>query len=325
MRITLRDREGMLVYREGKVVVKQAKDEKNWNALRNAWRFLNALEGTGLAPAPKLLEERTQSLVMSYVERGEELDPKIARHAAIKMLLEFKKRGIVHGDLTDPNIIWTPESTPVAIDWDQSNFAVIEARPQKRPKPDIEHIMPVVIGKTKDPSRIIRRYMACRPYISHYFGWGTFLDLGCHEGDFSGLAAVDGMRSIGVDAEYIRPCIETSLRLWGKYGCRFCKRDIVDYIEREPYRNVIMLFSTWAYIYNRNPEEGLTVIKQCIEKSDVLLCEFQLAGDGPGSAVLRTDEDVKRLLMESGAKNIDRVIELSAGADRPNRVVWSAT
>lgn len=324
----LRDRPGMLVIEGGGVAHKIARSEEDAHGLQNAWRFLQALKDTPFVPTPWELVEG-HLLRMEYIEETPITDTELARRYAIQLINVLRQRNIVHGDLTDPNIIFR-DNVPVAIDWDQSNFAVSEVRPQKRPKPDIVHLMPVLIDKVGDPSRVVRRWQGLRDAISYYFGWGTFLDLGTHMGDFCGLAAAEGMKASGVDAELIRPCIDEAKRLWGQFGCEFRKADIVPFVDAEHIRdahwNVIMLFSTWAYIYNRDNRDGLRVLHSCIQMSDVFLFETQLAGDGPGPEFLKTKEDVIQLLYDwGGATEVEELITIPV-EDRPaERTIWKVT
>ena len=239
------------------------------------------------------------------------------------MLHIFQKLGITHGDLTAPNLKWRG-NVPVAIDWDQSNFSHWEARPQKRPKPDLVHVLPAVIEATQDPSRVLRRWLGLRDYIKYYFGWGKFLDLGTHMGDFCGLAAVEGMSAIGIDQELIRPCIEDAGDYWGHMGAKFYKGDIVDYIPQIK-AEVVMLFSTWAYIYNLSPQNGWDVLKACIANSEIFLFETQIDGDGPAPEFLKTKKDVEKMLRTHGATDVQEAITIPVMGRDAERTVWIVT
>ena len=317
----LKEREGMLIYYEdvSASVVKVAKDEVNHEALKNSWRFLKALENTPYAPSPYFISADGNQLKMEHIQATPITDIELARRHAVQLLWTLQQHGITHGDLTEPNIIWR-DNIPVAIDWDQSNFSHFEARPSKRPKPDSDHMIPAIIATAGDPSRVLRRWQAIKPHISYYFGWGRFLDLGTHYGDFCGLAAIEGLRPHGVDNEQIRPCIEPSRNLWGDMGCTFEKNEIPDI---KYNAEIAMLFSTWSYIVqDYGKPKAWQVLEDIISQSEIFLFENQLFGDGPGPSFLKDKDDVVFLLKQAGAGTIEEIITIPVEGRNAERTVW---
>ena len=323
--VTLREREGMLVYRDGNTVVKQASDDENHRGLVQASRFLHKLADTPFVP--KLLGLTSTRLVMEYIEETPITDTEQARRYATQALLTFRKRGIIHGDATSVNVVWR-NNIPVFVDFDQSNFAISEARPQKRPKPDIEHLMPVLIEKVGDPSRVVRRYQALRDHMAYYHEWGTFADLGCHALDMGALAAVDGMTVTGVDNCQIHSdSLDQAWNLWGHYfSPMLWKQSIVNYVnEAMKHTNVAALFSTWPYIYaDYGPSTALNILKKLIDKTDILFVEIQLFGDGPGPRFLKTEDDTYNLLRDAGGNRIEKVVTIPVGGRDAERTIWKA-
>lgn len=315
----LKDREGMVVYREGNVVIKAAKDEVNALALSNAYRFHKTLNGFPFMPA--LVSYVPGQLSYEFVEEDAVTDTELARRNVARMLHILRQRHVIHGDMTAPNLFFR-NNQPVVIDWDQAIFTH-EPKPQKRPKSDAVHVWPAVVAKAGDPSRVIRRWLACLPYLEYYIGWGSFLDLGTHMGDFVALAAAQGFQGRGVDGEHIRPCIQEATALWSHYGCDFVKYDIVEYLETSISYDVIMLFSTWPYIVQQRGEQiAREVLKRCIELSSIFLFEVQLLGDGPGPEFLRNKEDVIALLLSCGASSVEEVITIKVESREAERTVW---
>lgn len=317
--VILRDREGMLVYRLGDSVVKEARDEENTEALANSYRFFRALEDTPYIP--ELLGYEIGKLTYRYEEDVPVTDTEAARRNIIRMLHVFRQRHIIHGDLTRPNLLFHKGNSPVALDWDQSIFTH-EPKPQKRPKSDAAHVWPAVVEKAGDPSRVIQRWIACMPHLEKYFGWGNLLDLGTHMGDFPAIASAQGLKGEGVDDEYIRPCIQESRDMWGRYGCIFYKEDIVSYLQQpDIYSEIIMMFSTWPYIVQQQGKEVADqVLQRCVDSSSVFLFETQYAGDGPGPDFLKNDEDAVDYLSKYGETT--KVITLPVPGRESSRTVW---
>ncbi len=317
----LRDRGVVKVWRDGNQIVKSAFDEVNCKWLFQHWKALQALKHTPYVPQPVSWNGHT--LVMEFVEDSPITDTFQLRYHLIHMLHEFQKAGLVHGDSTNVNMR-IRNNIPVLFDWDQSTFIFQQHRPQKNPQPDIHFALPVVAHHGKDPSRILSRWKHSRAAIKYYLGWGTFLDLGTHKGEFPALASLDGMKAHGIDEEFMRPCIEDAKELYGALGCTFEAVDMVNMHNFEA--DVVMLFSAWAYItHQRNQDVADDILRRCIGDSNILLFETQLYRDGPGLNIHREDGDVVDHLYKLGAKHVEPVVTLEKVTDGKLRTVWRVT
>lgn len=321
----LKDREGMLVYRDGNTAVKHARDKENIEGLRNSYRFLSKLSPEYV---PSVVEYTGNKLAMEYIKPVEVTDTEKARRNSIKMLNHFRRKGIIHGDLTAVNIIFTHNNMPVAIDWDQSNFWS-EPKPQKRPKPDAEHMWPAIVKHAGDPSRVIRRWIEVRKHIEYYLPWGTFLDLGTHQGDFVGMACAEGMTGYGVDNGQIRSdCLDTANALWkGEFeeDVRFILSDIDQYLQplHTNEMHIGMYFSTWVYhVHDFGLQIAADTLRKAIEVCEILFFETQLFGDGPGIPQHKTIDDVYTMLSDLTSKPIEKVVTIPVGGRPAERTVW---
>ncbi len=317
----LKDRKVVKVWRDGPHLVKTAFDEVNKKWLLQHWKALQALKHTPYVPKPISFDGET--LVTEFIEGNTVTDTFWLRYHLIHMLYRFQEAGLVHGDSTGVNMR-IRHNIPIVFDWDQSTFVYQTPRPQSKPRPDIHFALPVVAKWGGDPSRILRRWHHSRLAIEYYRGWGTFLDLGTHKGEFPALATIDGMKAHGIDGEYIRPCINEARDLYGLLGCTYEKEDI--FLMDNYEADVVMLFSTWAYIVGQHSQQvGDYVLRQCIAESNILLFETQLYRDGPGLEIHRTDEDVVDHLYKLGATHVEPVVTLEKVTDGKLRTVWKVT
>lgn len=336
----LRDRIDMAVWRirganplmpHSDVVVKKAKSELGLSQLQNARRFFYALLHTSFAPllvANAVLDPPTQDfpyLLYHYVVDDASVDASSAIatcRSAINMRRTLRELNIMHGDLTSPNLVIS-DSIPVGLDWDEARF-LWDQQTFKRPEPDDLHLYPAIIARGCDPSRILRRWLGIYDHINPYFGWGRFLDLGTHKGDFCGIAEAAGMQAVGVDDESISPCLEDARSFWP--NCTFIKQGIPMYFFTSPRKfEVIAMFSTWPYLYETDPRSAFEVLDRCISDSGVFLFETQLYGDGPGPEFLKTKQDVVDLLYQHGAKDIVEAVTVPVegrDAERTIFAVW---
>ena len=321
----LKDREGMKIHRQDDMIFKESSDKENALGLENAYRFLVSLKDTPFVPKKVSLVKNPgwgYQLHMEYIEETPVTDKELARRYSTRLLLELRKRNIVHGDLTHPNILFR-NNIPVVLDWDQSNFAVSEVRPQKRPKPDIVHLMPVLIDKVGDPSRVIQRWQMIRRHLEYYCGWGTFVDLGCCWLDMGALAAADGMKVTGVDNQTIHTdCLEVAGNLWNHYfSPKLISSSLVDYSKTMPRSNVGVLFSTWPYLVrDYSLDIAIEVLCRIISKTDMLFFESQKFLDGPGPEIFKTDEDIKVFLSNFG--EVEFIGDIAIPDRNTARSVW---
>lgn len=322
----LREREGMITYRKGDFVIKESRDLENELALRNAYRFFRALQTTPYIPTWRSYQKGR--LVYDFIEETPVTDTEVARRNVANLLQTLRDMYINHGDLTAPNFVFR-DNIPVVFDWDQSIF-MHEPKPQKRPKLDAYHIWPAVVDKAGDPSRVIRRWLACMPHIEYWMGWGTLVDLGTHMGDFPGMAAAQGIWSLGVDGEFIRPCIDIAQELWSEtyLHTAFLKCDIADYLNKDVSKfNIVMMFSTWPYIVQQHGQEKANwVLQRCINLSDIFLFETQYAGDGPGPDFITNDNDAVTYVRSVDPDiQMVPVVTLPVGGREAARTVWKIT
>ena len=321
----LRERPGMLTTLQDGVVTKTGSDDISIEGVRNSYRFLKALQDTPYVPKVYSLENN--SITMEYIEETPVTDIEGVRRHAIQILYTIREYGVIHGDMSHVNFK-IRNNIPVVYDWDQAVFAW-EKKPQKAPLSDSYNFVINLVNMKLDPSRILRRWLVCREILDYYFGWATFADLGTHMGDFCGLASVERMRATGVDAEYIRPCIEEAKKLWGNMrNIQFFKQDIVEFAnaQKGQIADVVLCFSTWPYLVEQhNLEYATEFLKTIIRKSSLLLFESQYYTDGPGNFVefLKTDDDMYAFLKECGATNIERVGAVPSFPGRDiDRTIW---
>lgn len=300
----LNERPGMRTIKtDHNTVIKQASDELALDGIKNAWRFLKALEGTKWAPKPIAL--RKDELEMEYVE--EDPEPKDVRKFqeefrinSVELIFELRKRAIRHGDLSRGNFR-IRNSTPVLIDWDQSNF-LWEDAPQERPFSDAYHIYEILPYLFPDTNRIMRRWLAVRKYLKDYKGWGKILDLGTFQGDFVALAWSDNFPATGVDnGMFNADGIKVAKSRWEQYGCRFIDADIVNMTSFKS--DFTLLFSTWSYIVDQyGKDKAIQTLRHIIDDCQILFFENQTYGDGPGPEFFKTDEDIRAFLLEFATK-----------------------
>ncbi|KKN29693.1 hypothetical protein LCGC14_0841400 [marine sediment metagenome] len=310
----------MAAYRTPTGVVKTTEDEYNEGALRVEVDCLNIMAGSGYAPEvidvipkgdiatrPRFATVQTDAGVTELpIVDGEKF-----RRQMVKLVGAVRGRGLRHGDLTEPNLVFRRDH-PTLLDWQESH-PLEERGPQKQPWTDSFMAMRDVAGivsvdGTFDTPRVARRWMAVLTDLGATIHRGglplegkTFVDLGCYVGDFPALAAIEGMEAWGVDAGGFRTgenSIEIGNELWHDllpYVPTLVQSDLFDWIfeaarwwSDEPQReyrpwDVSMMFSTYPYLVDQRGEaaaEGL--VREIIHRSEVFYFETQLVGDGPG-------------------------------------------
>jgi len=341
----------------GSFIIKRAKHENgtsgiwvgvdmfnhNVDALMNEARMLRLMGGSGFTPM--LTGEGSSGIEQEDVGDTEPpTDGELFRRNCIKMLATIRARGLRHGDLIGSNVI-TRNNHPCAIDW-QEGHLLTEPAPQKQPWSDSHLLMRHIYGTLDvngqaDTPRVARRWSA----VLHALGADTnftlplkgktFLDLGCFQGDFVALAAAEGMDARGIDQGGFRSgenSIKIGAELWHDFPfgkMTLLKTDIVTITQNVKKHthgeifDVVMMFSTWPYIVRDFgwdiATETLAVI---IERNVVLFFETQLAGDGPGPAALKTDDDVAQLLHSLGASTVNAIATYPVTGRPANRTVW---
>lgn len=338
---------GVEVYREDGVIIKRAYTPEDADGLRNEARFLHELYGERIAPAFRESKSGgTNSLYTLIQEDLGESEPvqdgEVFRQNVARLLWTLRKHKIRHGDLTGANII-VKDDKPMAIDFQQSNF-FDEPVPQKRPLSDSYFVwrwaanVPAVEHPTPDTPRVIRRWLAVLGALgglapNNPLVGKTLLDLGCFQGDFCAMAAVDGMCVMGIDSGGFNTesnSIVMASELWCEmvqsselwWGCLFYQQNILD--QQDFSFDAVLLFSTWPYIlkdYGR--QAAFDLLERIVDQCGVLFFETQLAGDGPGPDFLVTDDDVANMLGQFGTPQSLVTIPVSG---RPaNRTIWKVS
>lgn len=316
---------GLEVVRENDRIVKRAFNPSDAEGLRREGLMLQRLAPTGYAP--KLLEYEEGRIVEEDLGDGQPIqDGEKFRRECIYLLDALHSCNVRHGDLTQPNII-VRDDRPYAIDFQQSNF-YDEGPPQKRPLSD-SYFLYRWAAEQYDTPRVLRRWLAVLGDLGGYaptlpLRERTLLDLGCYAGDFCGLAAVEGMRAVGVDTGHFTTEIDSIAeagKLWDKLH-RIPTFRRMNIMEVEDFSfDVVLLFSTWAYICNDyGREEAFELLNRITKACGVLYFETQLAGDGPGPDFLLTEDDVANMLGQFGVPT--PLATISVAGREAARTVW---
>lgn len=262
-------------------------------------------------------------------------DQEAFRQGGVRLLWDLRQAGVRHGDLTHVNAVVTGDA-PRAIDFQQSNFFA-EEPPQKRPAGDSYLLwawmrnVPSKKYSVPDTNRMMRRWLAVmgelglnKPYPESLAG-KTLLDLGCYQGDFTAMAASEGMIAVGIDKGGFRSgenSIKAAKQLWsGMESClTFQQQDILSLESYEA--DVVLLFSTWPYIYNDYGEEvAFELLEKIVQQCGIFFFETQLYGDGPGPEFLEGDQDVAELLARFGTSK--PLVTIPVTGRSTERTVWA--
>lgn len=328
---------GLLVFRSERGIIKRAYGPADLIGLHNEAAMLQRMEGTGFAP--KLYEEGGDYIIQEDLGVQAEMqkvdDGELLRRNSARFLMKLRELRIRHGDLTGANV-FIINDRPVFVDWQQSCLFDSPDPYEKRSLSDSYFFWrtmqsyPSKLHPTPDTPRVIRRWMAC---LGAMGGFGksasrpegnvigkTLLDLGCFQGDFCALAAAEGMIPMGVDQGGFRTgedSIAIARELWPEL--LFQKGNIIDW--KGFQYDAVLLFSTWAYIYNDYGQAiAYALFEEIMSQCGSLFFETQLAGDGPGPKFLVTDDDVGNMLGQFGTPNPIGTFHV---AGRPaNRTVW---
>lgn len=145
----------------------------------------------------------------------------------------------------------------------------------------------------------------------------TFLDLGCYQGDFCGMAAAEGMEAVGIDCSIDR--ITAAKEIWAGTACTFHHIDILDWTDF--HYDVVIMFSTWCYIVRQYQRaKAVDLISRIMEQCGVFFFETQLWGDREGPDFFQCDDDVRRLLEQFG--DVQLLVTLPIGSGDIHRSVW---
>ncbi len=307
----------------------------NETAIHNEAMMLDIMQNSGFTP--RLIDIDEGVLIEGDVGTNEPVtDPELWRRNLVTMLATIRSRGLRHGDLKGSNII-TRNNWPWAVDWQESHY-LGDVPPQRTPFADSSLLMQHIEGTPDangqiDIPRVGRRWRMVLGALGAVTNCNvplkgkTFLDLGCFQGDFVALAASEGMTAFGVDSGGFRSgenSIQIGRDIWKDFPfgeVTLFQSDIVEFPNFD--KDVVMMFSTWPYIlqqHGRPVAEAL--LSMIIEQAGVFFFETQLAGDGPGPTFLKTDDDVAILLMNLGARQMQRVGTIPVTNRPASRTVW---
>jgi len=335
---------GLLVYRGRKGVLKKINRdtdeaeglwEVNKKGLHNEAKFLKLLEESGFTP--KLFREGKEYIYEEDIGEGTPItDMQNVRRECCRALIILNQQQIRHQDLSWVNVV-IEDNHPWFLDWQEARFYGQPAPKGERWDTDTELLWKWMCQikdhrGVNDESRIVRRWCAVLGALKAVqcqlspLGGETFLDLGCFQGDHVAMARAEGMAAEGVDHGGFRTgedSIAIANGLWGGTGCEFTKVNILESPSGYLRRDVVVMFSTWAWLVkNSGKEVAYRILRQAINESGVFFFETQLYGDGPGPEFLKTDEDVNGLLRECGASHVESLVTIPVYGRPASRTVW---
>jgi serine/threonine protein kinase len=251
--------------------------------IANELRFLEDMQSSGYVP--EVLSHTADSITLEAIQSEMISDADEFLHNCCEALSALYERGIIHGDLTDRNIL-IRENRPCIIDFAESRYAD-EQTPDKREGGDALWLWRAYEGLTGDPRRHARRWLAIRERLQiHHVR--SITDLGCGDGDIVLMAQAEGYNAIGYDNNQQGGVVR---------GKHVVPRDILR--EKLPKSDAMFLLSVWPYLLER---VGWHEAKAWLLKLPCSLFYFecQLAGDGPGPVEFKTKQDIFNYLSDFG-------------------------
>lgn len=310
---------------------------------------LEHMDGRGIAP--HLLDIGEDWSLQEDLGDTELSDGETFRRACTRLLYGIRQAGMVHGDLTEGNVVVQGDRA-WAVDWQDASWTSDERPLQKNYDHSDGHFLWRYVAATPgagetqaDIPRVVRRWQSVRSHMppNRYASKSqlpTLVDLGCFQGDFVAMAEAEGMAGLGVDQGGFRSgenSIAIAKNLWEFGG--FKQADIrTGMVDTWPAyapngTDVILLFSTWAYLLQDcawgapgplTRQEGEEFIANTAARCQVLFFETQLAGDGPGPPWLKTDGDVLQMLEGMGLK-AEPICNIPVTGRPASRTVWRVT
>jgi predicted Ser/Thr protein kinase len=337
--------EGLHVYRTPDGIVKVAEDVHNEKALANEVRFLELMSDSDFTPqvlahGPGWM--RTEDLGDSDKNPT---DGEAFRRNMIRLVYELRKRLIRHGDLTSANMILRGNK-PYAIDFQEAHV-IGEMAPQKTPFSDSHLALYRTLrdwetsvdaedkfqAGTADTPRIARRWGAVLGHLGAINGLDLplkgqrFLDLGCYQGDFVALAAVEGMKAFGIDQGGFRTganSVEEGREIFGYLPN--LQLDVANIMDLDTFtHDVVLMFSTFSYmVKDFGSIEATLKLREIVQDCGVLFFENQLFGDGPGPEFFPTDDAIEAWLKANCyAKSVEKLIEIPVYGRPASRSVFA--
>lgn len=270
-------------------------------AIANEVRFLSELAHTGYVPRV-LSAAGNESVQMEYVEAEPVTDADAFLVECCNALKVLHQHGIVHGDLTDRNII-VRNNRPIMIDFAESRYAH-EPGADKRPEGDAYWLWQAYIGLTGDPRRHARRWLGIRERLKAAGDW-MVSDMGCNRGDMVLMAQADGYSAKGidllVDGFITQPCFTGNVMLaeWG--------------------RGATLLLAVLPYLI---AQAGMDAVEAKMRDDPWrrLYVECQVYGDGPGPEQFKAPEDARDWLAQFGT--VSEVVRIPLEDRGVDRVTW---
>ncbi len=308
----------------------------NVTAIHNEGAMLSEMTGSGYTP--ELIDVGDDWSSQDDVGVSEvPLDAEVWRQNLVRMLATIRAHGLRHGDLRGSNII-TRGNYPWAIDWQEAHY-LTDVPPQKSPFSDSALLMQHITGTigptgVADVPRVARRWgavlgaMGATTNLKLPLKGRTFLDLGCFQGDFTALAASEGMIASGVDQGGFRTgenSIQIAKRLWEgfPFGELHFHQNNINRVHANFGADVVIMFSTWSYIvqdFGRGPAED--ILAEVINQAGTFFFENQLAGDGPGPAFFPNDDVIQETLYRLGARAVKPIGTFPVTGRPASRTVW---
>ncbi len=310
----------------------------NVSAVHNEAVMLCEMEGSGYTPRfIEIFDDHVT--VQDDLGVGADMpqDGELWRQNLVRMLAMIRSRGLRHGDLRGSNII-TRGNHPYAIDWQEAHY-LGDVPPQKSPFSDSHQLMQHIIGTigptgVADVPRIARRWgailgaLGANTNLELPLKGKTFLDLGCFQGDFTALAASEGMVAIGVDQGGFRTgenSIDIARQLWEgfPFGELHFHQNNINRVHANFAADVVIMFSTWSYIiqdFGRGVAED--ILREVIAQAGMFFFENQLAGDGPGPAFFPNDDAIQETLYRLGARAVKDIGTFPVTGRPAFRTVW---
>lgn len=243
--------------------IKKAETAEEEQAITNEWRFLQALQDTGIAPYP--VDCGTDFIEMEYIQ-SDTTPPnsEYLRTMATRGLLLLLKRNIIHSSLTDNFII--RKSIPVYVNWGYSRFAWED---NGFGGLNAASLYPALWHKTRD--EYLSRWCVLNYHIARLRGYGTLWDLNMGRGDFVAFARSEGFNATGFSTD--NTAIERAKSLWGEFGCQFYYRNIPD-VGQYSADVILMINNTWdTLLYKFDTELVSNFINNLIKHAGVIYLE----------------------------------------------------
>lgn len=144
--------EGMTVYRTPAGIRKVAETDEAWAGLLREAQWLSQMAGSH---APRYFDSDSQGrwtlqedlggALSLYARPVLALSPEEFFNHCVDLLTALRRNGLNHGDLTPPNLAWTPHRGLCALDWQESTLFG-STTPTKRDTSDAWQLLDTYMG-----------------------------------------------------------------------------------------------------------------------------------------------------------------------------------